>query len=73
MHFLLDVHIAYRVSHAIARLGHKATHVNDILNRWHTTDKVIRKYADSHHMILLTKDSDFRKWLSHLSNTIWVE
>lgn len=60
MHFLLDVHIAYRVSHAIVELGHEATHVNSILDKWHTSDEGIRKYADSHNMILISKDADFR-------------
>lgn len=44
----------------------KATHVNEILDKWHTKDGDICEYADSRDLILVTKDVDFKN--SHLIN-----
>ncbi|MDB5116863.1 MAG: hypothetical protein JWQ79_2355 [Mucilaginibacter sp.] len=43
-----------------------ATHVNQILRKWHTTDAEICKYADEHSMTVITKDQDFKN--SHFIN-----
>lgn len=37
-----------------------AVHVNQILQRWHTTDAQICKYADENSMVVITKDEDFK-------------
>lgn len=68
MKFLLDVHISYKLANAIKELGHEAIHINTILDKWHTKDSDICKYADKNDFILITKDTDFR--ISYfLSNT----
>ena len=60
MKFLCDVHISYKVVKFLSDLGHEAIHVNTILEKWHTKDTEICKYADSHELIVITKDYDFR-------------
>jgi len=64
--FLCDVHISIKVAKHLNQLGHSAEHVNSILDKWHTKDKDIAKYADKHSLILITKDQDFRN--SYLLN-----
>jgi predicted nuclease of predicted toxin-antitoxin system len=41
--------------------------VNLILQKWHTTDSEISKYADENEMVVITKDSDFKD--SHFINS----
>ena len=60
MKFLCDVHISYKIVNHLAVLGFEAVHVNNILDKWNTSDEDICKYADSKDYIVLTKDSDFR-------------
>lgn len=60
MRVLCDVHIAYRVVNRLRELGVDATHVNRILDGSHTTDSAITAFVDAHHMLLITKDGDFR-------------
>lgn len=60
MRFLCDVHISYKIANHLNSLGFKTLHVNEILDRWYTKDEKICEYADSHDLIVITKDSDFR-------------
>ncbi len=60
MKFLCDVHISFKIPKLLVSLGFEAIHVNDILDKWYTTDKDICSYADLNDMIVITKDSDFR-------------
>lgn len=60
MKFLCDVHISLKISKQIEQLGFVSEHVNNILDRWHTKDQDIIKYADKHDLIVITKDQDFR-------------
>ncbi|MFN3908708.1 MAG: DUF5615 family PIN-like protein [Flavobacterium sp.] len=60
MQFLCDVHISFKICNAIKNHGHTCIHVNTILDKWHTTDNDIAKYADEFNYILITKDADFR-------------
>jgi predicted nuclease of predicted toxin-antitoxin system len=60
MRFLCDVHISYKIVNYLNSCGYETIHVNTILNKWHTKDKDICKYADSNDFILISKDSDFR-------------
>jgi len=41
-------------------LGFETTHVNEILDKWKTSDKDICKHADTNNLVLITKDADFR-------------
>lgn len=66
MEFLCDVHISYKVVRFLIKSGFKATHVNEILDKWHTKDGDICEYADSRDLILVTKDVDFKN--SYLIN-----
>lgn len=60
MRFLSDVHITIKLSKRLEQLGHLSEHVNNMLDKWHTQDRDIIKYIDSHEGILITKDQDFR-------------
>jgi len=60
MNFLCDVHISRKIVNYLKINGHKAVHVNDILNKSETTDSDICLYADQNDLIVVTKDSDFR-------------
>lgn len=60
MRFLCDVHISYKIVNYLISLGFETFHVNDILNKWNTSDKDICDYADSNNLIVITKDTDFR-------------
>jgi len=60
MKFLLYVHIAFKVRNFLRSKGLEAVHVNEILDKWYTTDSQIGIYADLHGYIVLTKDMDFR-------------
>ena len=59
MTFLLDVHLPRLLVAFLKDKGYKAEHVLDILNKARTKDADIRKYADLHELILITKDKDF--------------
>lgn len=60
MKFLCDVHISFKVVKHLISLGFETTHVNDILDKWNTSDMEICNYADANDLIVITKDSDFR-------------
>ena len=60
MKFLCDVHISYKIVNYFRSSGFEATHVNEILDKWHTKDGDICTYADDNDLIVLTKDADFR-------------
>jgi predicted nuclease of predicted toxin-antitoxin system len=60
MKFLCDVHISYKIVNFLSDLGHEAIHVNMILDKWHSKDTAICKYADLNGLIVITKDYDFR-------------
>ncbi len=60
MKFLCDVHISYKVCKFLEKYGHKAIHVNNILDKWFTEDSAICEYADQNDCIVITKDEDFR-------------
>ena len=59
MNFLLDVHLPRRLTTFIEGKGQEAIHVLDILNGGRTKDTEIRKYADQHQLVIITKDKDF--------------
>jgi len=60
MKFLCDVHISFKIQKLLVSLGFEAIHINEILDKWYTSDKDICSYADLNDMIVITKDSDFR-------------
>jgi len=60
MKFLCDVHISYKLVKFLNDAGHEAIHVNQILDKWYSTDQDIAKYADDNSCIVISKDSDFR-------------
>ncbi len=60
MQFLCDVHISYKIQKFLDNEGYKTIHVNEILNKWNSTDQEICQYADQYDFIVITKDSDFR-------------
>jgi predicted nuclease of predicted toxin-antitoxin system len=67
MNFLIDVHLPISLSKFLnAQKGCSAIHVNQMLQKWHTTDAEICKYADEHSMTVVTKDQDFKN--SHFIN-----
>jgi predicted nuclease of predicted toxin-antitoxin system len=64
MRVLCDVHIPYRLVNRLRELGVDATHVNRVLDGSTSKDAAIAEFVDTHEMLLVTKDSDFRD--SHL-------
>lgn len=60
MKILCDVHLPYRLVNFLISKGIEAIHANQILNKWHTADADLSRYADENNYILITKDSDFR-------------
>ncbi len=41
-------------------MGYSSQHVNDLPNRWHSTDDEIAEFADRLNCILISKDIDFK-------------
>jgi len=67
MIFLIDVHLPISLSKFLNKQKDcSAVHVNQILQKWHTTDSEICKYADENNLIVVTKDNDFKN--SHFIN-----
>jgi predicted nuclease of predicted toxin-antitoxin system len=60
MRVLCDVHIPYRLINQLRQLGVDATHVNRILDGSEAKDADISAFVDTHQMLLITKDGDFR-------------
>jgi predicted nuclease of predicted toxin-antitoxin system len=60
MKILCDVHISIKVAKFFAGKGCEAVHVNNILDKWFTTDNKISEFADLNDFVLITKDSDFK-------------
>jgi predicted nuclease of predicted toxin-antitoxin system len=60
MKFLCDVHISYKLVNSLNSSGYEAIHVNQLPDKWHTSDSYICNFADTHDFVVITKDSDFR-------------
>ena len=60
MKFICDVHISYKLVNHLRILGFEVFHINEILDKWLTSDSKICNYADQNDFIVVTKDSDFR-------------
>ncbi len=60
MKFLCDVHISYKLCKYLITNGYSCIHINSILDKWHTTDNDICRYADAKDYVVITKDKDFR-------------
>mgnify|MGYP001801828795 CR=1 FL=1 len=60
MKLLCDDQISYKIARSLARHAEEVIHINTILEKWHTTDQAICKYADSQDFIVVTKDKDFK-------------
>jgi predicted nuclease of predicted toxin-antitoxin system len=70
MDFLIDVHLPINLSKFLnSQKDCNSVHVNQILQKWHTSDADICKYADQNSMAVLTKDTDFKKLSFHKQNT----
>ncbi|MVN20000.1 DUF5615 family PIN-like protein [Mucilaginibacter arboris] len=67
MNFLVDVHLPISLSKFLSKQQNcSAIHVNQILQKWHTPDADICKYADENNIAVITKDQDFKN--SHFIN-----
>ncbi len=67
MNFLLDVHLPISLSKFLDKQKDcTAIHVNQILQKWHTIDPEICRYADENSLVVITKDQDFKN--SHFIN-----
>jgi predicted nuclease of predicted toxin-antitoxin system len=60
MKFLCDVHISFKFIKFLNSLGYEATHVNNILEGFYSTDASIARYADEFGLIVVSKDIDFK-------------
>ncbi len=52
---LCDVHISCKLVTHLNSFGFEAVHVNQILNKYETTDADISKYTDQHNCVVLLK------------------
>jgi len=59
MKFLCDVHISYKVLKYLKTIDEASLHINEILDKWHTSDKAISEYADENDFVVVSKDADF--------------
>jgi predicted nuclease of predicted toxin-antitoxin system len=66
MKFLCDVHIPYKLVSLLQTKGYDAIHVNNLPEKWYTTDSAICDFADKNGYVVITKDNDFKN--SHLIN-----
>ncbi len=67
MNFLIDVHLPISLSKFLSSQPYcTSVHVNQILQKWLTTDKEICRYADEKDLVVITKDADFKN--SHFIN-----
>jgi len=67
MDFLIDVHLPISLSKFLNKQPNcTASHINQVLQKWHTTDDAICKYADENNLVVVTKDGDFKN--SHFIN-----
>ncbi len=65
MDFLL--HLPISLSKFLSKQANcTSVHVNQILQKWHTSDSEICKYADENNLVVISKDSDFKN--SHFIN-----
>lgn len=61
MDFLVDVHLPINLSKFLnSQEGCHSTHVNQVLQKWFTSDAEICKYADENSLVVVTKDADFK-------------
>ena len=60
MKVLCDVHISIRVAKYLSSQGIEAYHVNQLPDKWETSDAVITQLADEQDLIVISKDVDFR-------------
>jgi len=60
MKILCDIHISIKITKLFASKGISSVHVNDILNKWFTSDIKIGDFADENDFTVITKDSDFK-------------
>jgi predicted nuclease of predicted toxin-antitoxin system len=61
MNFLIDVHLPISLSKFLnSQEDCDSIHVNQILQKWNTSDSEICKYADDNSMVVVTKDTDFK-------------
>lgn len=60
MKILCDVHISIKITKLFASKGISSVHVNDILDKWFTSDIKISDFADENDFTVITKDSDFK-------------
>lgn len=60
MKFLCDVHIPLKLVRYLSAQGYEALHVNQLPNKWFTSDREICQFADISQLIVVTKDEDFR-------------
>ncbi len=67
MDFLIDVHLPISLSKFLDRQTNcTSIHINQILQKWHTSDADICKHADLNNLVVITKDADFKN--SYLIN-----
>jgi len=60
MKIICDVHISTKFTKFFANKGIVSVHVNNILDKWFTSDNKICEFADMNDYTVLTKDSDFK-------------
>ena len=60
MNFLCDVHIPLRLNIQLKCLGQISIHINEVFDKWYTTDTAISNFANEGGFIIIIKDGDFK-------------
>ena len=58
---MCDVNIAIRISKFLIKQGASSIHVNQLTQKWNTSDATIRALADAKGLVVISKDADFRE------------
>lgn len=61
MKFLVDAQLPYQLKLWILAKGFDAIHTRDLPAQNLSADREIARIADTHHLVVITKDSDFFK------------
>jgi predicted nuclease of predicted toxin-antitoxin system len=67
MRFLVGAQLPRRLTRVFSAAGLESTHTLDLRDGNRTTDRDLMSFADSHDMIVVTKDGDFV--ISHLQTS----
>lgn len=60
MKLLWDVHIPFKLVRNYKELSYETKHVNELQDKWFTSDKDICTFCDTMYFVIITKYKDFK-------------